>query len=149
MRLLLLILALVSVAANPARAQVTEPTPSAARVPRPASEIPPAGELDVSVWAVVAKTKSTVGPYTAFLVAERREGLGFEPPPNASFWVYVRSDDNVGALERGSLIGILLGAVETNRWTHRPVGVRIRYETTPVGKEVFAASIGGVPLGHE
>lgn len=110
------------------------------------SPLPAEGEVVVTVWGAAAKTKSTIGPYTAFLVSRTDE-----PDPthynvkHRDFLVYVRSDDNVGALERGSIIGILMGAAETHVWNRQNVTVRIKYITTPIGIEAYAASIGDMP----
>jgi hypothetical protein len=92
------------------------------------------------VMDVVITTVSTIGPYTAFLIKPREAAAKPE-------WFYIRNDNGVKGMERGSIIGLLLGAAETYMWQDAPSRVIIRYQTVGNRKEIVAASLGSRPPG--
>jgi hypothetical protein len=124
-----LLLALALLAAPVAEAQVFPPGGSSSAL---ASE----GAMRAVVTDVAVKTKSKMGPYTAFFI--RPAGANTK-----SEWYYIRNDDVAKALERGAMIGLLMGAAQANRWVEEgPVRyVNIEYVTINGDKHIVAASL--------
>lgn len=89
--------------------------------------------LDVTITTV-----SDIGPYTAFLIRPAEAGAKAE-------WFFVRNDNGVKGMERGSIIGLLMGAAESVQWQDSPARVTIRYQTVGNRKEIVAASLGTRP----
>jgi hypothetical protein len=85
---------------------------------------------------VLIKTKSKIGPYTAFAIRP----AGTSTPAE---WYYIRNDDVAKALERGAMIGLLMGAAQANRWvTDGPVRyVNIEYTTINGDRHIVSASL--------
>jgi hypothetical protein len=112
----------------PLMAQAQTFAPPAAPVPTSDGEIKRA-----AVSAVVIRTKSDSGPFTAFYIAASQGG---NPE-----WFYVRNDDVAKSLERGAIIGLLMGAAQANSWVDdgptRYVG--IEYTTVNGRKEITSA----------
>jgi hypothetical protein len=128
---LLLGIALIC-AAGAANAQTFPPQTESAQ-PSLAAE----GVLhDAVVVDVAVRTRSEFGPFTAFLIRPRGVTRGGE-------WFFIRNDDVAKALERGAMIGLLMGAAQGNAWTFpdRPYDVNIEYVTVDGRREITAASI--------
>lgn len=108
------------------------------RTPAPAGpEMPSQGILNGAyVSDVVIRTQSESGPFTAFLI--RPSGRGSTPE-----WFYIRNDNVAKALERGAMIGLLMGAAQANRWVVEGPAryVNIEYATVSGRKEITSASL--------
>jgi hypothetical protein len=87
--------------------------------------------------SVGAYTRSSIGAYTAFLVRPVDRS-------NTRELFYVRNDDVSMAMERGAIVGLLMGAAQANRWvTEGPRrAVDIEYVTIDGRKEIVAAALG-------
>lgn len=125
----LFVAAILVAVSTSADAQSSSTAPATAAAPT----LPMKGTiLRALVLDVVISTSDESGSYTAFLI---------RPPDQntAAFWFYVRNDDVTKALERGAMIGLLMGAAEANRWSSSdgpsPV-VNIKYETVR-GKRII------------
>jgi hypothetical protein len=135
MRAILLACA-ITLAAGPALSDAAQ---TAATVPK-ADDLPQTGELDGAyVIDVVIMIKSNIGPFTRFLIKPSQDS-------QRSYWFYVRNDDNTKALERGAIIGLLMGAVEANRLsgygTRRgSMTVNFTYSTVAGRQEIVTASL--------
>ncbi len=108
-----------------ADSQIVVP-PSGAPAAAAASTLPvKGGILRAYVVDVVISTSDDSGPYTAFSIRP--------PEQNAqAAWFFIRNDDVTKSLERGAMIGLLIGAAEANRWSGPDSPshlVNIRYET--------------------
>lgn len=132
-----------------ALALVLSPIVTQAQVSAPpaadTSTLPLSGAiLKAYVVDVRVVTSSESGAYTAFLI---------KPPGETSraWWFYVRNDDVAKSLERGAIIGLLMGAAEANRWSDADWPqhlVNIRYETVGNRRIITEAALGdrlGVP----
>lgn len=118
----------------PASAQVM----SSQRVPEGYVLQPEGIIVRAQVLDVIITTVSDIGPYTAFLIAPPEPGAKPE-------WFYVRNDNGVKGMERGSIIGLLLGAAEAYQWQDASARVVIRYQTVGNRKEIVAASLASRP----
>lgn len=113
--------------------------------PSSSSTLPERGAiLRAYVVDVVISTTDENGPYTAFSIRP--------PEQNAQpAWFFIRNDDVNKALERGAMIGLLIGAAQANRWGDPDAPARlvnIRYETVRGRKIITEAALGnrlGVP----
>jgi hypothetical protein len=107
--------------------------PSAA----PDQPLPSSGViLRAHVADVRAVTASDLGAYTAFLIRPPDRG-------NQGWWFYIRNDDVMKSMERGAIIGLLMGAAEANAWTYDSPDhvVNIKYETIDGRRVITAASL--------
>lgn len=81
--------------------------------------------LGAYVSDVIVSTSGESGPYTAIMI--------YPPGPNAQpERFYVRNDDVNKSMERGAMIGLLIGAAEANRWKDSETPdrlVNVRFET--------------------
>jgi hypothetical protein len=96
----------------------------------------PEGVIRAVVTDVLVKTRSKIGPFTAFLIRPAGQDTKLE-------WYYIRNDDVAKALERGAMIGLLMGAAQANRWVDDgPVRyVNIEYVTINGDKQIVSASL--------
>lgn len=130
----LIVATLLALAVSTAYAQVR---------PRPAQPAPPglgpsanSGTLsNALVRAVIIRTESEIGPYTAFQITTTQ-------PDAPRYWYFIRNDDNAKALERGAIIGLLMGALQTYRWSEDARTVNIHFVTINEMRVIDAASLG-------
>jgi hypothetical protein len=130
---------IIALAIPTAYAQAVQ-TPSA--VPT-ADGLPTNGEIDdASVLDVVVMTKSDIGPFIRFLIQIPDPAkTWYDYDPAKRYWFYVRNDDNAKALERGAIIGLLMGAAETHAWSSEQVGINFTYSTINGRREIETASL--------
>lgn len=129
----LLVIMLLLISPSSIQAQMVSPPESST-----ATALPSDGTITGAiVGGVVIKTKSEIGPYTAFYIRPPGTGTKFE-------LYYIRNDDVAKALERGAMVGLLMGAVQANLWVDEgPTRlVNIAYVTINGRKELTAASLG-------
>jgi hypothetical protein len=115
-----------------------------ALVPPAEEDIAAGGEIDgAQICDVVVMTKSDRGPFTRFLVALSKSGspTSCYADDKKTYWFYVTNDDNTKALERGFVIGLLMGAAESRSWGDAGASVNFTYSTRNGRREVETASI--------
>lgn len=133
-----IVAATIAVGATALDAQVTSP-------PTSPSTLPGSGAiLRATVIDVAISTTDESGPYTAFLIRPPEQN-------SQSAWFLIRNDDINKSLERGAMIGLLMGAAQANRWGDAdapPRLVNIRYETVRAHRIITGAALAnrlGVP----